>query len=292
MLRSMTGFARGQASGENEDFLTEIHSVNSRRLEIVTNLSGDLTEFDPPLRKLVSSFVSRGRVSVYLSVKPTSDKVPDFEADIATARRIKKAYDELRHLLGYEGQVDFSIIASRPELLLQPVKPVENRRRWQSIEEATRAALAKLVAMKQAEGDNLREGFDESLASLEATVAEIGDAAGTALERHTRKLKERIQEVAPTLSDNEDRVLREIVIWADKLDISEEIDRLKSHITQFRELMDDPKPCGRTMDFLIQEMNREVNTIGAKAADLTISRRVVLAKTQLEKMREQAQNIE
>jgi uncharacterized protein (TIGR00255 family) len=292
LLRSMTAFARGQSSGENEDFLIEIHSVNSRRLEIATNLPGELTEFDAPLRKLVNSFVTRGRVSVYLSMKPNSDGAPSLEANVPMARQIKSAYDQLKTLLGYEGQVDFSIIASRPDLILQPKPPADPEQRWKPIESAARAALAALIAMKEAEGQNLRSAFDDCLAELDTIIASIGDASPTALDRHTQKLKEKIRQAAPDLTDNEDRILREIVILADKLDISEEIERLKSHIRQFRELMDDPKPCGRTMDFLIQEMNREVNTIGAKAADLSISQLVVHAKTELERMREQAQNIE
>jgi len=292
LLRSMTAFARGQSSGENDDFLIEIHSVNSRRLEIVTNLPGELTEFDPPLRKLVSGVISRGRVSVYVSVQPGCSGGQALHVNAQVARRLKHAYDELKELLGYEGDVDFSIIASHADLIVQTTASSDRKKQWAALRSAAETALADLVAMKEAEGENLKKVFDESLAEIEKTVGSISTAAPAGLDRHTEKLRNRIREVAPELSDNEDRLLREIVILADKLDISEEIDRLKSHVAQFRQLTDDPKPCGRTMDFLIQEMNREVNTIGAKADDLKISKLVVHAKVQLEKMREQAQNIE
>jgi uncharacterized protein (TIGR00255 family) len=292
LLKSMTAFARGQASGGGEDVLIEIHSVNSRRLEIVTNLPGDLTEFDPPLRKLVSDFLTRGRVTVHVSVRPNAAEAPPFQADTTLARQLKAAYDELRTALGYSGPVDFSILASRPELIAYLPLSEDPAKRWETVQAAARGALERLVSMKQAEGDNLRPVFENCLAHLHRTTAAIRDAASGAVEKQTQKLQARIADIAPNLGDNDERILREIVILADKLDLAEELDRLDSHLSQFRVLMDEAKPCGRTMDFLVQEMNREVNTIGAKAADLTISQLVVEAKVQLEMMREQAQNIE
>lgn len=292
LLRSMTAFARGQASGESEDFLIEVHSVNSRRLEIATNLPGDLIQFDPSLRKLIGEPVTRGRVTVHVSVRPNPAKGASFRADTALARQLKNAYDELRSLLGYPGQVEFSVLAARGELLVYPEVPEDPGKRWGVLQTAACAALQRLLLMKETEGENLRPVFEACLGRLERATAAIREAAPAAMARHTEKLRLKIKDAAPGLGDNEERLLREIVILADKLDLAEELDRLNSHISQFRVLMNDPKPCGRTMDFLIQEMNREVNTVGAKAADLTISQLVVEAKVQLEVMREQAQNIE
>jgi uncharacterized protein (TIGR00255 family) len=288
----MTAFARGQASGESEDFLIEIHSVNSRRLEIVINLPGDLTELDPPLRKLVSESLTRGRVTVHVSVRPNSEKSPPFRVDTALARQLKRTYDELRTALGYSGPVDFSIVAARPELVACSPAPTEPAKRWATLQTAAREALQRLLSMKQIEGDNLRPVFDNSLAQLQRTTAAIRAASPGAVQKQADRLRAKINETAPNLTDNDERILREIVILADKLDLAEELDRLDSHISQFRVLLNDPKPCGRTMDFLLQEMNREINTIGAKAADLAVSQLVVEVKVQLELMREQAQNIE
>lgn len=288
----MTAFARGQASAESEDFLIEIHSVNSRRLEIVVNLPGDLTEFDPPLRKLVSEALTRGRVTVHVNVRPNSAKAAPFLADTTLARQLKHTYDDLRTALGYEGPVDFSILAARPELIAYTPVSGDSPERWQHLQTAVRSALQRLTTMKQTEGDNLRPTFDAALSRLQRSISSIRAAAPAAVQKQTEKLRARINEVAPNLCDNDERLLREIVILADKLDLAEELDRLDSHLSQFRLLLNDDKPCGRTMDFLIQEMNREINTIGAKAADLTISQLVVEAKVQLEVMREQAQNIE
>ncbi len=292
MLRSMTAFGRGQASGQQEDFLVEIHSVNSRRLEIVVNASGQLTEFDPLLRKFISGSISRGRVAVYVSSQPAYGRATLFRANTDLAKQLKGAYDELSKALGYKDRVDFSVIASQPDIIVPAESPGDPQDRWSVLKAAAEGALAKLIAMKETEGSNLRKIFEDSLAELEKTVDAIQKTAPAALRRHTERLKERIQQAASPLPDDEERILREIVILADKLDVSEEIARLQSHIQQFRALIDGSEPCGRTMDFLIQEMSREINTIGAKGDDLTISRLVVHAKTELEKMREQGQNIE
>jgi uncharacterized protein (TIGR00255 family) len=288
----MTAFGRGQAPGENEEFLVEIHSVNSRRIEIVINMPGDLTEFDPPLRKLISEAVSRGRISVYVSSNPVGNRGNAFIVNADVARQIKDAYDGLRRDLGYDGPVDFSVVASHSDLIVQGKPPAESEKRWGTLRTAAEAALAQLIAMKEAEGENLRKVFDDCLKELEHAVSSIQEFAPGGLERRTEKLKERIHETASGLLDNDERILREIVIFADKLDVSEEIARLESHLDQFRGFLDDALPCGRTIHFLLQEMNREINTIGAKVDDLEISRLVVHAKTELEKMREQGQNIE
>jgi uncharacterized protein (TIGR00255 family) len=288
----MTAFGRGQSPGEKEDFLAEIHCVNSKRLEIVVTLPGELTEFDPPLRKLIASVVSRGRISVFISCQPAYERGRAFRVDGAVARELKRAYDELRKLLGYSGEVDFSVIASHAEIVVPESPPRDAETRWEAIRSAVEAALCQLVAMKEAEGKNLRGAFDESLAELDKIVEGIEKAVPASLERHLDRLKSRVHEVASELPDNQERILREIVILADKLDVSEEIARLKSHIEQFRAIMNDDKPCGRTLDFLVQEMNREINTIGSKADDLVTSRMVVRAKADLEKIREQSQNIE
>ncbi len=292
MLRSMTAFGRGQFRGENEDFLVEIHSVNSRRLEILINIPGDLTEFDPPLRKLVRGALSRGRLTLYASCQPAYDRGEGFRVNSEMAKQLKHAYDRLRKSLGYDGEVDFSIIASRHDLIVPGNPEASPEKRWAGLKAAALDALDQLTAMKQTEGQNLRPAFDDGVNTLDKMVALIEQLAPAAVEAHNERLKARIQEASPLLSDNEDRILREIAVLADKLDISEEIARLRSHIGQFRSFLDELEPCGRRMEFLIQEMNREINTIGSKTADLTISRLVLAGKTELEKLREQSQNIE
>ncbi|NQT82497.1 YicC family protein [bacterium] len=292
MLRSMTAFGRGQSLGESEDFLVEIHSVNGRRLEIVINMEGHLTEFHPPLRSLIAGALWRGRVTVFVSRQPSSDRGVGFRVNTELAKELKRAYEELRKNLGYEGEVDFSIIASRSDLIVQGNPAADSEKRWIALKSAADNALDRLIAMKETEGHNLRSAFDNLLNDLEKIVASIEDLAPSALVRYEERLKGRISDAAAGLADNDERILREIAILADKLDISEETTRLRSHIDQFRALMEDLGPCGRTMEFLVQEMNREVNTIGAKSDDLTISKLVVRAKTELEKLREQSQNIE
>ncbi len=292
MLRSMTAFGRAQAAAENEDFLVEIHSVNSRRLEIVINMPGELTQFDPPLRNLIAGAVSRGRLTVFITCQPSYGRGQAFRVNTDMAKQLKEAYDDLRRILGYAGRVDFSTIASRYDLIVAGNPPSNPEKRWPALKAAAEDALAQLIRMKQSEGQNLLTSFQDILEQLQQALTDIEQLAPAALETHKEKLATRVREAAPGLTDNEERILREIAILADKLDICEEIARLNSHIEQFRGFMDDAEPRGRTMDFLIQEMNREINTIGAKAADLRISTLVVRAKTELEKLREQTHNIE
>lgn len=292
MLRSMTAFGRGQSRGQNEDYLVEIHSLNSRRLEIVINMPGDLTEFDPRLRKLIAQSISRGRVAVSVSCQPAYNRGKALRVNTEMARELKRAYDELMETLGYEGEADFSLIASRYDVVTPGNPPGDPELRWTGLKAAAEKALAQLLTMKESEANNLRGDFEHGLNDLEKMVAAIGELAPASLETRKEILKTRIREASPALDDNEERFVREIAILADKLDISEELSRLKSHIAQFRSLLEDVEACGRTIDFLIQEMNREINTIGAKGNDLTISRLVVRGKSELQKLREQAQNIE
>jgi len=292
LLRSMTAFGRGQAAGESEDFLVEIHSVNSRRLEIVVNMPGELTEFDPLLRKIIGGALWRGRVTVFVSCQPAYDRGQPFRVQTDMARQLKRAYDQLKESLGYEGEADFSLIASRHDLVVPGNPLLDAQSRWAALKAASENALSQLIAMKRAEGDNLRPVFEEGLNELERIVLSIEQLVPAAVQKHSDRLRERILEASPGLGDNEERILREVAIVADKLDTSEEVARLKSHIQQFRAFMDDVEPSGRRMDFLIQEMNREINTIGAKADDLEISRLVVRGKTEIEKLREQGHNIE
>jgi uncharacterized protein (TIGR00255 family) len=288
----MTAFGRGQFSAETEDFLVELHSVNSRRLEIIVNMPGDLTEFDPALRKLISGSLTRGRVSVFVSAQPTYNRGRALHVNTELAQQLKDAYDELRASLGYEGEVDFPLIASRPEIIVPAAGTADSQERWLAIQSATEQALAQLIAMKENEGSNLRPSLETHLTTLETTVGDIETLAPSSLEKRTDKLRARITEAFSELSDTQDRILREIALLADRLDICEEIARLTSHLQQFRELLDDTAPSGRTLLFLLQEMNREINTIGAKANDLAISQCVVRGKAEIEKLREQTENLE
>lgn len=288
----MTAFGRGQSSAAIDQILVEIHSVNSRRLEIIVNLPGELTEFDPPLRKLIAGAISRGRVSVYVSNQRSAGRTPAFRVNSELAKELKAAYDELRESLGYAGEVDFGILAGRPEIIAPDTAPGDCEECWAGIQTATKEALSQLLAMKEKEGQNLRPSLEVNLDDVEETLSVIEGLAPGVLKKHKARLTERISEAFPGLGDNEERVLREIALLADRLDISEEIARLRSHMKQFGDLLDAAEPAGRTLQFLLQEMNREINTIGSKANDLAISREVVRGKAAMEKLREQANNLE
>jgi uncharacterized protein (TIGR00255 family) len=224
----MTAFGRGHFLGENEHFLVEMHSVNSRHLEIVVNMPGELTEFDPRLRKIVRAAVSRGHVTVFVSCQPAYGRGQGFRVNAEMARALKQAYDQLRQLLAYEGDVDFFSIASRYDLVVPGNPPADPEQRWSGLKAAAEEALSVLIAMKQTEGENLRPALADSLDELQRTLASIEELAPVALQRHKETLKARIADAAPGLADNDERILREIVILADRLDLTEEINRIKS----------------------------------------------------------------
>jgi len=293
VIRSMTAFGRGEAIDELGHFIVEIQSVNRKHLEVDINLPRELGQLDPQVRSRVNGALGRGKVTCTLCARLAPGQAHNVEPNEALAHMIKASYEQLRQALGYDEPVKFDAIARNKEVLTHNNHVGDPGIFWPPVGAALNSALAQLTAMKTAEGQVITDDFRQRLDAIAGHVDAIEQAAPHAVERYRARLGERLRELAIELVDNEDRLVREAAILAEKLDITEEIVRLRSHVEQFRAYLgSDEVSVGRTLEFLTQEMHRELNTIGSKSQELDITNRVVLAKSELEKIREQVRNVE
>ncbi len=291
MLASMTGFGRAGLDAPFGKLVAEIQSVNRKYLEIFVSLPKEFSRFEQDVRTWVGEAVSRGQVSVRIHVIPSPGAALELLPDLEALKELKRGWEKIAKGL----KCDPSCV-DLPFLLLN--SPLQQKQRLAedkdlgSFETCVKKALSALVSMKQKEGKALCLDIKERLLGLKKRWEAIRALAPNAVEKAKRSLSEKAKELLQS-PELDERIAREILLYADRVDISEEITRLSSHFVQFREILDSKeKSVGRKMDFLIQEMGREVNTTGSKSPDPEISRLVVEMKSELEKIREQAQNIE
>lgn len=272
----------------------ELSAVNRKQLEWALNLPHALEALEPRLRDALASKISRGRVNVRITIQETT---AGGVASVRVNRSLAKAYaDEFASLardLGLAGNVTLDHILRVPGVL-QPADDANAPDCWYPvIAEALQRALAAMMSMREKEGDHLALDLQGRVTQMKSALTRVRDLAPQVLVRYREQLRERIQNAGFDLpSPDDERLLKEVVLFADRSDISEEIARLDSHFAQFDGIVKSAEPVGRTLDFLAQEMHREINTIGSKANDSGIAREVVMLKTEVEKFREQAQNVE
>jgi uncharacterized protein (TIGR00255 family) len=293
-MKSMTGHGRGEASMDGHKATVELSSVNRRQSELSIHLPREIEPLEAQIRTELNRRVSRGRLTVKVTLHTTGKEVSGrFRLNLGLARAYVR---ELRHLakdLGLEGAVTVEMVARAPGVLQADDSWAEADRYWPLVSEALAKAMSGLVRMRVREGTQLQRDLCRRIRAMRRSVVLIGREAPKAVVRYREALRERIAASGVELPGVEDeRLLREVVYFADRSDIAEELTRLKSHFRQFDDCLKTGEPVGRTLDFLAQEMNREVNTIGSKANDSVISREVVQLKSELEKFREQAQNVE
>ena len=290
-LHSMTGFGRADAPFAGSTVSVEVRSVNSRHLDLRVRLPRDLQVFEAELRKQASAFFGRGQVEI--SVRLSGEAAPaEVDIDLDAARRYAEAADELGSTLGLAGGLPVSSLLSLPgvsrlretELDSEGVRPVLGS----VLESACRAAQE----MRAREGDALAAELESRLDGLERALAEIEARADEVGRGLRERLDKRLATLAPELELTPGRLEQEVVIYVDRMDVTEETVRLRSHAGQFRETLQAAGSVGRKLEFLLQEMGREVNTIGSKSQDVPITRNVVDLKTELEKLREQVLNVE
>ena len=292
MIRSMTGYGRAEMSRAPGRFVVEIRSVNKKSLDICINLPRELVALETEIVKLISSMVSRGRVSVSVTHNGV-EKLSDYlVVDEGLAEEYCKLLRKLKRKLGLKGDIDLGMILSNREIIKFRKPGLDMGESWKAIKRALQFALGELIGMREAEGKAICTDIEERRQKLVDFLAKIKKLAPGVVKRHRAALIKRLRSIGRDVSIDEGRLMAEVAIFADRCDISEEITRLGSHLGQFEKIMRANKPVGRTLDFLIQEIYREINTIGSKANSAEISREVVYFKTELEKMREQVQNIE
>ncbi|MEX1045225.1 MAG: YicC/YloC family endoribonuclease, partial [Chthoniobacterales bacterium] len=288
-MKSMTGFGRGECVADGSRYAVEIGMVNRRNAEIVCNLPRELAALDNSLREIVAPAIVRGRATVTASVSSGKKSRP--AVDAALFRRLHAELLQLQHSLRLPGQPALSDVVQLYTATARESATAETPDHA-ALVKATRAALRALETMRAKEGAHLARELARLLALFTKAIAAIRKLAPAVTARHRAAMRTRLAALDPAFASDDERLARELALFADRSDITEELSRLDSHNAQFRAALAAKEANGRTLDFLAQEMFRECNTIGAKANSAEVTRHVVTAKTELERLREQVQNVE
>ncbi|MEW6727658.1 YicC/YloC family endoribonuclease [Desulforudis sp. 1088] len=292
MLRSMTGYGRGEAVGARWRFSVEIRAVNHRFSEVVVRLPRTMLSLEDRVRRLVQAAVSRGRADVFITVEETAAQETAVKVDKGLALAYYKAMKELQADLGLDGAISLDLFVNLPEVFAVEQEQVDPEEWWSLLEQAVLEACQSLVAMREQEGATLVADLKDRLRHMLKLREAIQERVPALMEAYRQRLETRMREMLDNVAIDPQRLAQEVAIFAERSDISEELVRLESHLKQALDCLEASGPMGRRLDFLAQEMFREVNTIGSKGQDEGIAGLVVDLKTELEKVREQVQNIE
>lgn len=293
MLRSMTAYGRSTTDTDIGLFVVEIQSVNKKHLEVQLQMPRLLGCFEADVRKWITTAVKRGQVTVRVTPSFNENAPIKVLPNLALAKQLHSAWNTIRDSLGIKGEVTLDMLQGEQGILLFDENPNDLAGLKGEMERAVNEALIHFMGMKEREGRALANELLERAGVVIDHLEEIVSLGGGAVDKMRERLIQTIKDAAPGALDNDDRILREVAILADKLDIAEEVSRLRSHVDQFTGVVEGSGlRAGKTMEFLLQEMNREINTIGSKASDLEITKRVIAIKGELERMREQVHNVE
>ncbi len=294
MIKSMTGYGRAQETVGAYNVTVEIKSVNHRYFEFSSRVPRSYGFIEDKLKSLIGSFISRGKVECYVSIENIADVESEVIVNKELAKEYYNAYSELaRNLkLKPKDSVVFESLAKNSELFTVRKKSIDEDEVWKSVSAVTKTAVDKFINMREAEGVKLREDVLSRADFILSKVDFIEKRSPETVKEYNEKLLARINEFLGDIHVDEQRIATECAIFADKIAVAEETVRLRSHIDQLHTFMDCDEPVGRKVDFLVQEMNRETNTIGSKAQDTDIAKCVIDIKAEIEKIREQIQNIE
>ena len=291
-MNSMTGFGRAKLEKDTREYLVEIRSVNHKYADITVKTPRNLLYLEDRIRKAVLNRISRGKIEVYVNYASYGLE----GKNIIINKELAKKYIEELSLLAEENNIHSGLrateISKMPDVLNIEVEDSASELIWQELSECLENALDNLVEMRKSEGEKIKQDLENRLQIIAKNVDEISNFSTGLVEEYIVKLEERIKEILKVDVVDQTRLAQEIVIYSDKYSIQEELTRLKSHISQFAKLMLSEEPCGKKIDFLVQEMNRETNTIGSKSGKLEITNLVIELKAELEDIREQIQNIE
>jgi len=291
-MKSMTGFGRAEAVDQKRVVTVEVSSVNRKQSEVSISLPRNLLSIEGALRKLVLNKISRGRISVQLTIQEVEEENTDLKLDYQKALQLEKEFHQLSQALNRPLELTPSDFLNIPGVLItEEVRPEEV---LPLIESSLLEAMDMLVEMRVREGGDLLSDCEKRLQSAAVVLEKISARAPEVLEGYRQNLISKLEELKLNGENwaDDDRIIREIALFADRSDISEEITRFQSHLDKFQDYLGKGDPVGRSLDFLCQELNRELNTIGSKANDASLAQLVVEGKTEIEKIREQIQNVE
>lgn len=294
MIRSMTGFGRAQMTVDTMNITVELRSVNHRYFEFNSRVPRNYGFLEEKLKSFVGSLVARGKIECYVSVENLEDSDVEILVNHSLATSYLNALKELaeRNELNLRDDLALSTLARNNDIFVIHKQEADEEKIWSAVKVVAEEAVAKFVSMREAEGEKLKADVLFRADEILKKVAIIEERSPETVKEYNHKLLSRINEFLSDVQVDEQRLLTECAIFADKVAVAEETVRLRSHIDQLRLFMDSNEAIGRKIDFLVQEMNREANTIGSKAQDVTIARNVIDIKAEIEKIREQIQNIE
>lgn len=292
MLKSMTAYGRAESLKGTMEFIAEIRSGNSRYREIIPRIPQSLQLLEDRIRSIVSSRLKRGRIEISIQIKDNGDKGLKLELNRPLVKAYVDIFNELNKELGCKQPFDLSFFSQLKDAIIIRQDSIDLEEIWLVLKDVIDKAMLSLDTMRINEGKALEKDFLERLDRIRIYINEIRDRAKGTVESYGDNLRQRIQKLIKRIEIDEDRLTQEVAFMAERSDITEELIRIESHIDQFRRYLNLDDVVGRRLDFLLQEINREVNTIGSKAADSIISQLAVEIKAELEKLREQIQNVE
>lgn len=292
MIKSMTGYGRCQSVAGGMNITVELKSVNNRYFDFSSRLPRNYGFLDEKLKSFFMQTLTRGKLECYVTIETVEEPDVIVAVNMPLAESYMKAYAELSEKLGLENDIKVSDIVRVPDVLSLRKQPEDEEKIWEAVRSVAQQALDSFVAMRQTEGERLKADVSSRLDLILENVAFVEKRSPETVKEYNEKLLGRLRELLEDTSIDEQRLLTEAAIFADKIAVAEETVRLRSHISQMRVFLDADEAIGKKMDFLVQEMNREANTIGSKANDVEIASKVVDIKAEIEKIREQIQNIE
>ena len=292
MVKSMTGYGRARQTLHGRDITVEVRSVNNRYLDCTVKVPRTYFFAEDAVKSRVQKAVSRGKVDVFITIDATAADETVVAVNEPLARGYYEALTKIRDMFSLEGELTAAVLAKFPDVLTVTKAEEDLESVAGDICAVLDEALEAYNAMRAVEGEKLCEDIAGRVATIETVVGKVEERSPQKVAAYREKLTARMQEVLQSTTIDESRILTEAAIFADKIAVDEETVRLRSHIAQLRAMLKSDQPVGRKLDFLIQEVNRECNTIGSKCNDLTIAQDVVNMKAEVEKIREQVQNIE
>lgn len=292
-MRSMTGYGRGECLLYDRKFVVEIKSVNHRYNDITIKMPRAMLMYEDKIKKILTTEISRGKTEVYVSFESFAADDVNVKVNKALAEGYINALEEIKKEFNISDNVSLSLVARFPDLITVDKTSSESEQDqvWECLENAVKQALENFVAMRSTEGEALKSDILLKLNKIHDAIEHVKERAPQVAEDYRARLVARLKEIEE-VNVEESRIISEVAIFADKACIDEEITRMFSHIDQMRSILEATEPVGRKLDFLVQEMNREVNTMGSKSNDLEITNTIVDTKSEIEKIREQVQNFE
>ena len=291
MIKSMTGFGRYEYQTGSKKFTVELKGVNHRYLDVNIRMPKKFNFFETAIRTLLKQYALRGKVDIFITYEDNSESQAALKYNETLAAGYMRYFKQMEESFGIDNDIRVSTLAHCPEVLTMEEKPDDEDALWSGLKMALEGAFAQFVETRTTEGENLKKDILNKLSGMETLVGHVEERSPQIVEEYRKKLEDKIHELLEMPVD-ENRMAAEVILYADKICTDEETVRLKSHISHMRDTLEETEGIGRKLDFIAQEMNREANTILSKANDLEVSNYAIGLKTEIEKIREQIQNIE